>query len=457
MTNARVGRRAPAAGGNLLATRGCKKLDNVIGGGTTMRKPPTRLLAGLLVLLMVVLIVPMSPAQVALAQQKVSLRFWMAADPALEASMDELLKGFMKANPSVTVQRDAFPFNEYHQKITTASAAGDAPDVFWMDVRTAAFAAQGSLLVLTKYLTPQNKGDLIDSGLIEPVWKGQVYGVPMHELTEGLFVNRAMFDEAGIKIPQKLEDAWTWDEFVNIARRVTKRTGDRTDVWGFGVLRHLSDWPMLPVIVQNNGAVLSPDLKKATGFLNGPATVEAMKWYQDLFTRHRVIAVDPIPDGFPTGRIAMFQAPSTYRAFLDRRFPDFKYAVVPMFKNKRCAVTAGGWNVSIAAKTKNPDVAWSLTDYLTREKHAEWVRSSGYLPVRKSLIQKEQQFKQYPWDIFTAQLQKCAIHRPNTAAYNYFFDTFLAVAKDIALGRDVQRTLDDAAGRLDVALTRGGR
>jgi hypothetical protein len=54
-------------------------------------------------------------------------------------------------------------------------------------------------------------------------------------------------------------------------------------------------------------------------------------------------------------------------------------------------------------------------------------------------------------------LQKCAIHRPNTAAYNYFSDTFLAVAKDIVLGRDVQRTLDDAAGRLDVALTRGGR
>jgi fructooligosaccharide transport system substrate-binding protein len=324
-----------------------------------------------------------------------------------------------------------------------------------MDVRTAAFAAQGSLLVLDKYLTPQNKGDILESGLIEPVWKAHIYGVPMHELTEGLFVNRTMFEEAGIKIPQRLEEAWTWDEFVTIARRLTRRTGERTDVWGFGVLRHLSDWPILPVIMQNNGAVLSADLKKATGYLNSPAVVEAMKWYQDLFTRHRVIAIDPIPDGFPTGRIAIFQAPSPYRAVLDRRYPDFKYAVVPMFKGKRCAVMAGGWNVSIAARTKNPDVSWSLVDWLTREKHADWVRSSGYLPVRKSLLQKERQFRQYPWDIFVAQLQNCAIHRPNTAAYNLFFDTFLAVAKDIALGRDVQRTLDDASTRLDVALSRG--
>lgn len=412
------------------------------------------MLAGLVTLLVLTLVVA-TVTQTSLAQQRVALKFWMSADPQLEAAIDELLKGYMRAKPNVTVQRDAFPFNEYHQKIATATAAGDAPDVFWMDVRVAAFAAQGSLLVLEKYLTPQNKGDILESGFIEPVWKGRIYGVPMHELTEGLFVNRTMFEEAGIRIPARLEDAWTWDEFVTIARRLTRRTGERTDIWGFGVLRHLSDWSILPVIIQNNGTVLSSDLKKATGNLNAPAAVEAMKWYQDLFTRHRVIAIDPIPDGFPTGKIAIFQAPSTYRAVLDRRFPDFKYAVVPMFRGKRCAVTAGGWNVSIAARTKNPDASWTLVDWLTREKHADWVRTSGYLPIRKSLIQKERQFRQYPWDIFTGQLQNCAVHRPHTPAYSFYFDTFLALAKDIAVGRDVQRTLDDASARLDVALSRG--
>lgn len=391
------------------------------------------------------------------AQQRTALRFWMSADPALEQAMDALLQGYMRANPTVTVQRDAFPFIEYHQKLTTAFAAGDPPDVFWMDVRTAAFAAQGSLLVLERFITPQNKADILESGLIEPVWKGKLYGVPMHELTEGLFVNRAMLEEAGIRIPQRLNEAWTWDEFVTIARRLTKRTGERTDVWGFGVLRHLSDWPILPIIYQNNGAVLSPDLKKATGYLNSPATVEALRWYQELFTRHRVIAFDPIPEGFPTGKIAIFQAPSTYRAVLDRRYPDFKYAVIPMFRGKRCAVTAGGWNVSISAKTRHPEVAWSLVDWLTRERHQEWVRTSGYLPVRKSLVQRDPQFRQYPWSIFIAQLQACQIHRPHTPAYNFFFDTFLAIAKDVALGRDVQKVLDDAAARLDVALARGGR
>lgn len=419
--------------------------------------PPIRVLAGLAVLLTLTLIAATPAFQIASAQQKVTLRFWMSADPALEAAMDALLQGYMKANPNVTVQRDAFPFGEYHQKLVTAFAAGDPPDVFWMDVRTAAFAAQGSLLVLEKYLTAQNKTDIINSGLVEPVWKGRLYGVPMHELTEGLFVNRTMLEDAGIKIPQRLDEAWTWDQFVEVARRLTKRTGDRTDVWGFGVLRHLSDWSILPVLYQNGATPLSPDLKKATGFFNSPQAVEAMKWYQDLFVRHKVISFDPIPDGFPSGKIAIFQAPSTYRAVLDKRYPDFKYAVVPMFRGKQCAVTAGGWNVSIATKTKYPDLAWSLVDSLTRQQHEVWVRTSGYLPVRKSLLQRGPTYRQYPWNIFTEQLQKCAIHRPHTPAYNFFFDTYLAIAKDIALGRDVQKVLDEAAARLDVALARGGR
>ncbi len=158
--------------------------------------PATRGLAGVFAILICALITATPSSPTAFAQQKVTLRFWMQADPALEAAMDELLRGYMNANPNVTVQRDAFPFNEYHQRIATAFAASEPPDVFWMDVRTAAFAAQGSLLVLEKYLTPENKADILESGLLEPVWKGHIYGVPMHELTEGLYVNQTMFAQA---------------------------------------------------------------------------------------------------------------------------------------------------------------------------------------------------------------------------------------------------------------------
>ena len=388
------------------------------------------------------------------AAAQVKLRFWMQQDNLLQAAMTDLIASFEKANPNIKVQLEAFPFAEYHQKVSTAIAGNDAPDVFWMDIRTASFAQQGALLPLDQYITAQNRSDYIPAAWTEPTYQGKTYGVPMHELTEAIFVNTKMAQDAGIDLPTTVEKAWSWQQFEDAARKLTRRTGDQTTVWGFGVQRQLQDWSVLPVVYQHGGKPLSDDLKKASGALNGPATVEALTWYGNLFTQAKVIAVEVIPDGFPTGKIAMFQAPSSYRPVLDKSFPDLKYTIVPMFKDKQCAVMTGGWNVSISATTKNVKEAWLLTDWLTREKHAEWVDKSGYLPARKSLIDSTPKFKENPWGVFMQQLQQCAATRPATAKYTFYFDTFKAAITNIATGKPAQASLDDAAQKLDAELAR---
>src|SRR5688572_17494992 len=98
------------------------------GGVCMVTLASFRRLASVLALLVLMVVIATGPVQPVVAQQKTTLKFWMSADPALEVAMDALLKGYMQANPNVTVQRDAFPFNEYHQKLTTAFAAGDPPD-----------------------------------------------------------------------------------------------------------------------------------------------------------------------------------------------------------------------------------------------------------------------------------------------------------------------------------------
>ncbi|MEW5815419.1 MAG: sugar ABC transporter substrate-binding protein, partial [Spirochaetota bacterium] len=250
------------------------------------------------------------------AEKQVTLRLWMQQDNLLVAAMQSLIKSFEAAHPNIKVQLDSFPFNEYHQKVSTAFAGNDAPDVFWMDVRVASFAQQGALMVLDGYITQENRDDYLRSAWIETEYEGKTYGVPMHQLTEALYVNTEMAKAAGIELPATVEEALTWDQFVKGAARLTKRSGDQTLVWGFGVQRQLQDWSVLPVVYQNDGKVLSENLKKASGYLNGPATVEALTWYGNLFKKEKVVSVEPIPDGFPTGKIAMFQAPSSYRPVL---------------------------------------------------------------------------------------------------------------------------------------------
>src|SRR5258706_13419225 len=101
----------------------------------------------------------------------------------------------------------------------------------------------------------------------------------MHELTEALYVNTDMATAAGIKLPKTLDEAWTWGQFLEVAKKFTQRSGDQTTVWGFGVHRQLQDWSVLPIVYQHIGKVLSGDLKTARGFLNSTATHQTITWY----------------------------------------------------------------------------------------------------------------------------------------------------------------------------------
>ncbi|MBK8021966.1 MAG: extracellular solute-binding protein [Chloroflexi bacterium] len=233
---------------------------------------------------------------------------------------------------------------------------------------------------------------------------------------------------------------------------LTQRTGDTTDVWGFGVQRILQDWSVLPVIYQNGGAVLSEDLTTSQGYINGPETVEALTWYGALHTDSKVMSVEAIPDGFQTGKIALFQAPSSFRPVLDRDFPDLNYTIIPLFRNDACSVMTGGWNVSISAFTEHPEEAWLFLDSVTRLQHQQWVEESGYLPARHSVIDSVAQFSEYPWNVFMEQLQQCPATRPPVAQYTFFFDVFKQAITNIAIGEDPQTTLDAAAERLDAEL-----
>ncbi len=386
------------------------------------------------------------------AQGPVTIRFWMQQDNLLQAAMTDLVNSFQQANPNIKIQLEAFPFAEYHQKLSTAFAGGDAPDVFWMDVRTASFAEQGALMPLDDFITKENRADYLDSTWLEPTYQGKTYGVPLHQLTEALYVNTKMADDAGIKLPKTVADAWTWEQFTDAAKKLTARSGDQVTVWGFGVQRQLQDWSVLPIVYQHGGKTLSDDLKKATGFLNSKETTEALTWYGNLFAKDKVISVEVVPNGFQSGKIAIFQAPSTFRPVLDKQFPDLKYTIIPLFKDKNCSVMTGGWNMSMSASTKYVKESWTLIDYLTREKQADWVDKSGYLPARKSLIEKSDKFKEYPWSVFMEQLQKCPATRPASDKYTFYFDTFKQAITDIAIGQDPKTTLDAAAQKLDTEL-----
>lgn len=394
-----------------------------------------------------------APTEVpATSGEVVELTYLMQQDAKLVPAMQAVVDDFMAAYPNIKVTIDSAPFSEYHTKLSTSFAGGNPPDVFWTDIRTAQYASQGVLMPLDDRITQENRDDYLASAWNETIYEGVTYAVPLHQLTEGIFVNTQMAADAGIELPTNVENAWTWEEFMNVAETLTKREGDSTTVWGFSQQRPLQDWSMLPLFYQNDAVTLSPDLTKASGYINSEAGIEAMTFMSSWYNTAKIISVESIPDGFPNGSLAMMQAPSSYRPLLETNFPDFKFTIVPMFKNKSCGVTTGGWNMGIAAASKHPEEAWLLVDYVTRIAHEKWVTTSGYLPARKSVIEGNPQFAEYPWVVFMEQLQKCAVTRPATPKYNFYFDTFKQMVVDISVGEDVTTVVNRTAEALDAEL-----
>src|SRR5256884_4670897 len=121
--------------------------------------------------------------------------------------------------------------------------------------------------------------------------------------------NRDLLDRAAIPYPT---DDWTWDAFLRAAQRLTRdRDGDgRMDQWGAAFDRRPSFW--LPWIWAGGGDVLCPDGRRASGCLDAPATVAAIRWYAGWVTRWGVAPRphDPSTSGveiarlFAAGRVA---------------------------------------------------------------------------------------------------------------------------------------------------------
>src|SRR5207245_11416173 len=94
--------------------------------------------------------------------------------------------------------------------------------------------------------------------------------------------NRDLLARSGIAPPV---DDWTWDDFLRIATRLTRDSdGDgQIDVWGVAFDRRPALW--LPWIWSGGGDVLCADGRRASGCLDAPATIAAIRWYGGWVTR----------------------------------------------------------------------------------------------------------------------------------------------------------------------------
>ncbi|TDD23277.1 carbohydrate ABC transporter substrate-binding protein [Nonomuraea diastatica] len=147
----------------------------------------------------------------------VELRFgWWGNNDRADATQ-KVIDTFQAKNPGITVKGSYTDFNSYFDRLATEVAAGRAPDVITLGgAYPREYGDRGALLDLSKVNLKMDKigAAALDNGK----FGGVQYGVPSGVNTIATVINPAVFEKAGVEVPDG--DTWTWDDFERITKEL---------------------------------------------------------------------------------------------------------------------------------------------------------------------------------------------------------------------------------------------
>ena len=323
--------------------------------------------------------------------------FMRSANASLASAYEAQADAFNKKQTRIRARFEAASLGQgdtWPAKLTAMIATDSAPDCFLVEqANIANFGAANTLLVLDPYIRRDakevNTEDFFPAHLGGGKWQGKQIALTPDGCALLDYYNATLFQEAGVPTPKP---TWTWPEYLDAARRLTKKDGSGQIVQAGAQPISASNqfWLWL---WSNGGDLFSPDFKQVK--LAEPAGLEAMQQIVDLVQRHAVTPTSPganlgaNPD--VQGKLAMWRANRGFFGNL-QQVNSFKVNVVPVPRSPRAGlsvtVTTPG-HIAIARGHKRPDAAWEWHKFLTGTE-AQVIRSKvqgGGCPSRKSATQ----------------------------------------------------------------------
>jgi multiple sugar transport system substrate-binding protein len=232
-------------------------------------------------------------------------------------------------------------------------------------------------------------------------FEGEWYGIGSCWVAPHFYYNKELFDELGAEPPSNDPDeAWAWDEFLEIARQMTVDTnGNHPGEAGFdvnNVERWGAYWPTwwipMHAAVQSNGVDwVDPETGKIA--LDDPAAMEAFQRVADLTLVHQVApsaaAFEALgmaeTEFLATKRVALYNTGSWSLNWLWEIEGGLGTGVLP--KMTRPGTDMQAHIITIVKDTKHPDEAWELIRFLSLPWFQERYCENGlWLPSQTALM-----------------------------------------------------------------------
>lgn len=327
-------------------------------------------------------------------EEKVTLTFgmmagnqWDVPDDNCYKIIDETIKEFEKEYPNVRVKyTSGILKDDYSEWISQQALKGKTPDVFMVlseDFNT--FSSVGVLKNLDEYI--KNDADFDKSDYYEGSYKaGQFengqYALPYESVPTLMFVNKTLLKKEGIAIPK---NRWTWEEFYQICKKVTKDSDGDGKLDQFGVYNY--SWE--DAVYSNGGQLFNKQGTKSN--LTDTAVEDAIVFAKQIQSLSGYQT--PTSNDFDMGKIAFrpmkFSEFRTYKPYpwkINKYF-DFQWDCIqlPSGPGAESKFQVDNLLMGISGKTKHGSLAWEFLKKLTYHQKTQqklFQDSQGISPLK---------------------------------------------------------------------------
>lgn len=390
---------------------------------------------------------------------------WVSDDNPLRREQIAL---FNRLYPKYHLKLD--PQNGGLEKVIVQSLAGVGPDLFdnysgWqLDV----YVRSGIALDCTNELARRG----ISTKDIWPcltnliVDRGRVYGYLDNASAPAIWYNKQLFDDAGVPYPKP---NWTWDDFISIAKRLTKR-----DKYGRPLqLGFIGSWDWKSILAEWGGHIYSPAGTRCT--LDSPQAIAALQFMKDLTFKYKIMpslaeettmaraggwGADMITL-FGSGRGAMAIGGRWWLAVLRQpSYAHLRLGVVPMPPGPTGRIVGNGRSTLINRFSKHREGALTFLEYMHSKAWNELVneQADALAPVMKyDYTNTFLHNPKYPKEDYN-EVWRSALERATPEQVSYFVNgaTVDRILSDktelIRLGGSVPKAMREATRLINKAI-----
>jgi alpha-1,4-digalacturonate transport system substrate-binding protein len=382
---------------------------------------------------------------------------WWFSTSAQDQGYTDLAKEF-EAKEGIKVEIVNVPNDGYQDKLRQAAQANSLPDAasvpsldtIWVNqVQDLSDIANNAANKINKtYVTEQD---------------GKVLTIPSDVTAAGLFINKSLFDKAGVAYPTDPASTWTWDEFLAAATKVRDASGAKYDLVYDNSPARIRAWIYTR---GGKGFQLGADNKYATP---DATTVQALtdfaKINDDKVMPKSVWTSGADPNAlFKSGQVVAYLSGVWQVADFADGITNFEWVSAPMPAQPVHAtdINLGGKVVAFNNGDKAAAAKKWVDFIFQRDNYTKLAQTNGYLPIEQGLTLTYPFKSKAALDAFALYVKEMELADPLSASGQANGTKLLLAGKSIQEDptkkemakfingeQDVQKTVDNIVNGLN--------